>query len=232
MSASVPSTFLELVSRTHDECGFTTDRAPTSVLNQNNMAKKTVNWVRDAHKLVQLEQTNWTFDWAQTGGALVANQEAYDPLVDWGDSVKEFVKTPQAAYVYKTATGTVTRQFLTYLTWEQFRGLNIPPLPSEVPIYWTQRPDGDIVYFPSPSNALWTTVHECYLNPLVLVADTDEPRMPTEYRMSIVWRAVLLFCGNQKDGDLYQHATQEYGLLMDAMREKNLPQWLSGGSLA
>lgn len=237
MTIATPATFLDLVQRTHNECGFTTDRQPVSVLNQNNMAAKLVEWVQSAHTIVQQDSAGerWKFDWAQVQADLQPGDEDYDPVVDFGQAagVKAFAQDDAAAYVYKPATGLVTRIFLRFVPWESFRGLNVPQIQSSAPsYYWTQRPDGQIVYFPCPNVAGWRAVHECYLNPKVLVGDADTPRMPLSYRMAIVWRAVMLFCGNRKDGDLYTHAANEFDRVMTQMRATQLPQWRSGGSLA
>lgn len=232
MSIETPKTYLELVGRAHDECGYTTDRRPATTKNQVNMAAKLIGMVADAHKEVQELEPDWRFNWAIVGGAMAANVDVIDPLVTWGVDVRTFLQHERAAYIYKPATGLISRMFLTYMPWDLFRGLNMPQIFTSNAIYWTMRPDRKLVYFPAPKDVGWTVQHECYLNPQILVADADEPRMPAPYRMSIVWAAVRKFAGQQQDGNLYRHAGRELDIILDGMRQTEQPQWIGGGSLA
>lgn len=223
--------FLQIVQRTYRECGLV-NSAPTAVTGQVNMAAKVVDWVLTAHADLQSDHL-WRFDWAQLSKVLSAGVGSYDPVADWGITVpvRKWIQDGQAAYIYRTADGLTSRQWLHFLTWEQFRGLNIPPIDAS-PIYWTLNPQGHIVYFPAPLTGEWTAVHEYYRGPETLAANADEPRMPADYHMAIVWRAVQLYCGNDSNGEVYKHATQELGRVRDKMERTELPQMGSPGALA
>lgn len=223
-----PSTFLEIVQRTYEECGLS-NNAPSAVTGQAGMAKKVVNWVLAAHQWVQDEEPRWRFDWAQLTAVLSAGVDTYDPVATWAITVKEWVTEPMASYIYKTSVGLTSRQPLTFLQWELFRGLNIPPVTSTTPIYWTVNPQAQVVYFPTPSTSDWTVVHEYYQDTQTMAANTDTPRIPAKYRMSLVWRAVQLYCGNDANGDLYVHASNELKDVMFKMRGTELPAWLGAG---
>lgn len=223
--------FLQTVQRTYRECGLVSN-VPTAVTGQTGMAAKCVDWVLSAHADLQGEHL-WRFDWAQLSKVLSAGDDTYDPVADWGITapVRKWVDAPQASYVYKTATGTTSRQWTHYLPWEQFRGLNLPAVSTSIPIYWTVNPQGYVVYFPAPLTGEWTAVHEYYRGAETLAANTDTPRMPTDYHMGIVWRAVKLYCGNDGAMELYKHADNELRIVMDKMERTELPQMLGAGAM-
>jgi hypothetical protein len=226
-----PTTFLECVQRTYRECGLS-NNAPSAVVDQTGMAQKVVDWVLAAHAWLQNEEERWRFDWAQVTKVLASGVDTIDPVADWAITVKEWVTSPMSAYIYKTATGVISRQELHYIDWEIFRGLNIPPVSSTTPIYWTINPQAKLVYFPKPNSGDWTAVHEYYQDEQTMSAAGDTPRIPAKYRMAIVWRAVQLYCGHDGAADLRQHANAELRDVMEKMRNTELPMYLSPGSLA
>ena len=223
--------FLQLAVRTYEECGLV-NNPPTSVLNQTGMAKKVVQWVLTAAEEVSDEQPDWKFNYSTTSQVLSSGVGEYDPVATWSINPKRFDQQIGSAYVYKTATGLSSRQWLYYLDWEVFQGLNIPEVEGTAPIYWTVRPDGFVVYHPSPNSGDWTVVHRYSSDETAMAANTDEPGIPAKYQMAIVWRAVMLYCGNDGAGDLYRHAKNEFDRLMERMTRSQTPQWLGPGALA
>lgn len=225
-----PTNFLSLVQRTYEEAGLS-NNPPSAVTGQVNMAKKVVNWVLDAHRELQAME-DWRFDWAQVTKVLAANVDTIDPEADWAITVKRWLQNEQSAYVYKTATGLTTRQWLHYIDYNIFRGLNIPVQSGSAPIYWTVNPQGSIVYYPRPDSGDWTAVHEYFAGPETLVANTDVPRLPARYLMAIVWLAVKRYGGHDVNLDARNVAKEELKSVLDKMRSTELAQWLSAGSMA
>jgi hypothetical protein len=229
---AAPSTFLELVKRTYRECNLV-NSPPSTCQSQVNLAGSVVNWVLAAAAEIE-DDRDWRFKWATVSKVLQAGVDTYDPVADWAIQVKEWVTRPLASYMYLTSVGVSSRQWLTFMHWEIFRGLNVPTISSAVttPIYWTINPLGRVVYFPTPGTALWTVVHEYGTDSTPMAADDDTPAVPAKYRMAIVWRAVMFYAGGKTHGPLYQHAQNELSKIMNRMEFQELPKMLSPGSLA
>jgi hypothetical protein len=65
-------------------------------------------------------------------------------------------------------------------------------------------------------------VGDYYRKPEVLVNNTDIPRIPDEYHMVIVWRAVALWSASEENPSLYQTATANFNALMMKMEATEL----------
>jgi hypothetical protein len=61
-----------------------------------------------------------------------------------------------------------------------------------------------------------------YRTPQVMSGNTDEPRMPDEYHMAIVWRAVAMWSASEENPALLQTATQNFRSLMTKMEATEL----------
>lgn len=222
-------TFLQIVQRAYQEAGLT-GSVPSTVLNQTGRALNMVNWVLQAHEEIQTARADWIFDWVQGTFTLTSGDDTYAPVADFSitGGVREFVRT--GAYAYPTASGVNSRLFLEYVEWERFRQLIIPVVPGP-PVAFCRRPDGDVQFYPRP-NATTTAVMEYYRNPQTLSADADVPRMPTWSHMAIVWKAVMIGCGKNKDFSRFDTAEENYEAIYQRMVREQTPQMVTGGSLA
>lgn len=209
-------TFLQLVQRTRQECGIAGD-GPSTVLNQTGIYGKIVNWVLAAHEEIQLKYPNWRFDWAQLSAVLAA-QEAHEPTVDLGVSARQW--DFDGAYCYTTTAGEASRQPLVYVPYADYRDLRIGAGTGQ-PQYVTEAPNKELMFLPTPTGA-HTVVLDYWKKPEVLAANADIPRMPTQYHMAIVWRAVMFYCGHDESMQLYQEARRNYERLISRMEETEL----------
>jgi hypothetical protein len=222
--------FLTLVQAAYRESGFVGE-GPVSVLNQIGRKGDVVRWVLDAHEEIQSERMDWKFDWASGTFALVIGTDTYDPASDFNivGGVREFIRSPRASYVYPTASGPNGRNFLQFVEWDDFRGMNVPNVPGSTPVTFSKRPDGRIVYYPNPSAAC-TVYHEYQLAQQVLVAGADVPRMPARFHMAIAWKAVMIGCGKTKDFGRFDTAEEEYEKILNKMLREETPAITIGGS--
>lgn len=221
--------FLQIVQRAYRESGLA-GSGPTAVANQSGRNQDVVYWVLEAHEEIQGARPDWTFDWAQGTFNLIADQDTYDPVDDFGitGGVRDFLRT--GAYSYPTAQGVNGRLFLEYVEWERFRQLLVPVVPGQ-PVAFTVRPDGDVQFYPRPSVAT-TAVMEYNRLAQTLVNDTDIPRMPAWSHMAIVWKAVMIGCGKTKDWGRHDTAEERYEAIFQRMARECTPQLVTGGALA
>lgn len=209
--------FLELAKAVRREAGISGD-GPSNVSGQTGMYAKIVEWVRQAHDEIQLAEHQWRFDWARHTQPLTDGVDLYDPQ-DWALSVRQWKRdTP---YVYDAALGMQSRHwmnFVPYAAMVQLKSSDARGIPS----YWTETPDRKLWLYPVPQDGL-TLVMEYYQRPKVLAGNTDTPRMPAEYHMAIVWRAVMMCCAEIEDMVRLQIAQRNYAEMMLRMRATELP---------
>lgn len=209
-------TFLQLCQRTRQECGIAGD-GPSAVTNQTGMYGKIVNWVVAAHEEIQLRHPNWRFDWAQYSGVLAA-QESHDPTDDFSISARSF--DFEGAYIYATASGATARQPLSYRPYSEYRDLRISAQTGQ-PLYVTEAPNKSLMFYPIPTGAQ-TVVLDYWQKPEVLAANSDTPRIPDQYQMAIVWRAVMFYCGHDEASDLFRSAKFNFDRIMSRMEDTEL----------
>lgn len=222
-------TFLEAVQRAYRESGIGGSTGPVTVLSQTGRNADFVKWVQTAFEDIQNLRDQWNFAWARGTFTLTSGTDSYDPVVDFGITlgVAEWVR--EGAYVYRPASGLSSRLWLSYLEWERFRDLPIPPVPG-FPNVFSVQPDGLVRYYPKPEQT-YTAVHEYFRNPQVLAADGDVPRLPDRFHMAIVWKAVMHYATFNKDWSLHDSAEEKYEKVMDGVFEKEQGKWTSAGAM-
>jgi hypothetical protein len=208
--------FLAISKRVRSESGISGD-GPVNVNGQTGIYAKVVNWVKQAHEEIQLAEHQWRFDWGRTVQTLIEGQDSYDP-VTWGLSLRQYKRdTP---YVYLTANGPVGKTWLHFIDYPSFVRL-ADTTATGLPVYFTETPDRQLRFYPAPMAGV-TLVMEYFKKPEVLVNNTDIPRMPEEYQMAIVWRAVMMCCTEIEDMARFQSAAKNYTEMMMRMRATEL----------
>lgn len=204
--------FLDICKRVRQETGVA-GNGPANVSGQTGMYASIVGWVLSAHEEIQLRQTNWKFDWATVTTPLVQGTEFYAPTDVWSLPVRNW--DWDSMYTYPTADGAMNRTWLTRLDYNAYRQTRLPSVQGR-PIYVTWKPNKDLGLYPIPKDGL-TLVADYYMTPEVLTSNTDVPRIPDEYHMAIVWRAVMHFCGSEENPSLFAVAERNYNSIMAKM---------------
>lgn len=209
--------FLGICKRVRQEVGVSGD-GPVSVSGQTGMYKKIGDWVLAAHEEIQLRHNNWRFDWATVSTTLTGGTEFYQPTDVWSLPVRNW--DWDSMYCYPTADGVQNRTWQTRLDYNAYRQVRIPSVQGR-PIYVTWKPNKELGFYPIPLAGL-TFVGDYYMVPEVMANNTDIPRMPDEYHMAIVWRAVMFFCSSEENPALYQVASLNYNNLIMKMESTEI----------
>ncbi len=209
--------FLQICQRVRSETGVSGD-GPSNVAGQVGMYKKIVEWVLAAHEEIQLRSTKWRFDWASHSVSLVGGTEKYLPSDVW--SLDERTWDYDSLYVYPTVSGPQARTFLSQLDYNSYRQIRMPSV-TGTPVHVALSPDKGLNFYPIPMAGL-TFVGDYYRKPQVLSANTDIPRIPVDYHMAIVWRAVMHWCSSEENPSLFQTAAQNYRSIMLKMEATEL----------
>lgn len=219
--------FLEICKRVRQETGVSGD-GPSNVSGQVGMYAKLVDWVKSAHEDIQNKQQQWRFDWASISTPLTQGVETYLPSDVW--SIDEKSWDFSSMYVYRTADGPASRTWLDRVDYNTYRQTRIPSVQGR-PIYVAWTPDRKLAFYPIPFDDL-VFVGDYYRKPQVMSANTDIPRIPDEYHMAIVWKAVMYWSSSEENPALYQTAQVNYNSLMSKMETTEIEGPLQAGTLA
>lgn len=193
-------TFLELVQRLRQEAGLP-GTGPSTVTGQVGRLKELVDWTAQAYVDIQQDrqgQWKWlrrpfTFDTTASDG-IYAFGDVTDTLA--GTAITRFSKwrikdrlIPPKIYLQSAGVG--TQRWLHYMGYEPHQLLySIGTQNNGAPAYITIDPQDNIVLGPVP-NDVYTITGEYLRGPQTLAADGEEPEMPEQFHMAIVFRALI-----------------------------------------
>ncbi len=226
--------FLQLCQRLREQAGIS-GSGPGSVLNQSGEMLRVVNWIAYAYEDIQNRHENWEF--LQTGFTFntIINTQNYTidatgvtELCKWKvDELGDFRS-------YLAATGTSDEMELQYVEWETFRTLYLFAANRSVtgrPMYFTVKPDKSLSFWPTP-NVVYTIDGEYFKRPQVMVANTDEPIIPQQYQMAIVWRALIDYAAYESAPEVYSSAELNFKRIMMKLEIDQLPPIWPGDAMA
>lgn len=232
-------TFLELVQRFRQETNYS-NAGPTTTVGQSGDHARAVSWVNDAWREIQ-NRHFWR--WMRKGFTLTASSgvDTYDytscidtPTSSAISRFKEWrVSDPfNPAKCYLSSAGQGAEYFLTYTDWDNFsRIYRIGTQVSGPPAFITIDPNNNLVVGPKPDDT-YVITSEYHRSAQDLTADTDEPEMPNDYHMLIVYTAM-------EDGGMYESADEILGRaqrkgrrLMRQLEGNQLPKMRKAGPLA
>lgn len=210
--------FLTLCKRVRQECGIAGD-GPPAVTGQSGIYAKIISWVQEALAEVERFHSEWDFDWAAHDAPLVAGQAFYSPRSDWGLQLRGIAGG--GVHVYRSPA---SRTWVELCDWDTMRHARASASTVQgLPILAAMTPDRRLCLHPAPAAGMRIEV-EYYREPQQLVEGTDVPRMPAEYHMAIVWRAVMLWCAHDENPALFQSTQANYRALINRMCITQLPQ--------
>lgn len=199
-------TYLQLVNRLRSECGIAGTDITTTV-GQTGEMKRLCNWITQAWEELQLDRQDWDFMRKSVTFNTIANQQTYhvgtgldidiSDFAKWkNDSVRQYL---QSAGI---ATQIILSQYYDYTEFRDFYLLGSRTLVTGRPLYFTIEPASRAILLGFTPNDVYVTDAEYYRTPQELTADADEPIMPAQYHMAIVFKAM------QKYG-LYEVASEQ-----------------------
>lgn len=203
-------TFLELCKRVRADAGISGDIA--TVLNQQGMMAKLVNWVRQADLDIQRMQTSWTFMWRTATPSLQVGVRLYQPA------------DLDIQQVRDSLSFQIGKQYLKMVSWEhwmQSYNLQLVDPPAQ-PTVFTQRPDGAFLFERIPDQAYPLTI-TYYIKPISMASNSSVSVVPEEYHEAIVQRALYLYAKQEEDQYLMQTAQAEFDMLTSQLAADYLP---------
>ncbi|MGQ7248289.1 phage adaptor protein [Halomonas sp. V046] len=207
--------FLQLCKRLRQEVGAAGD-GPAAVTGQHGEYQRLIDWVRQAWLEIQQEQDEWRFNWAQASIELDADFREYSPPVDLDR--------------WDRSTLRVNGRPLREVAWSVFRDWYREDSEREWPTDITRLPNGNLRMDSSPAQLSWLTF-EYWRTPQQLVANIDQPRMPSQYHMVIVYRAMLAYALYENAPEVATAARAGETKITAEMMRRELPAVEIGGPL-
>lgn len=178
---------------------------PTNTTGQTGAMATVVQRTSQAWIDIQKSRPYWKFLRATLTYVLTIDENSYIVATDFGlTTVDKWDK--QSCWIYTTTTADRSR--LLYMPYQAFRG-NFSQYSSGRPQYFTEGPDGTILFDKSPDLA-YVIEMDYWQTPEKLVNATDIPALPEQFHDIIAWKSVMKFAGSEGATDLYTYAKSEY----------------------
>jgi hypothetical protein len=196
--------------------------------------QRIVSWIATAWMDIQILHQDWDFLRGSASCTTVAGQEAYT-LTDFGLTAATWGMWERYTFRnYVTSEGTNSEIFMEHIdydTWRDsyfysgFRAARTRPIVIAV------RPsDSAVILGPVPAEG-YTITGDYFAAPVALEADADEPAIPKQYRMVIVYKAMMAYGRYEGAPEVYQFGENEYKKLMKRLQVDETPQVGWAGAL-
>jgi hypothetical protein len=203
---------------------------PATVTSQTGEAGRIVDWVKSAYEDIQNINASWDFLLSPFTFPTVIGKQDYSAsdisisnLSKWkADSDEDF--TIYSSYADEA--------HLPLMAWWLFRqqylfgsARSATGRPSVVSVH----PNKTLWLSPVP-DAVFTVTGQYYCKDFLL-ADTDEPLLPVDYHLAIIWKGLMYYAAYSSASDLYAHGDREYKKIIRKMSMAELPKITFGEPL-
>jgi len=235
--------FLALVQRAIRECGASGTSLST-VSGASGEAQRFVDWVNQAWLEIQSRRNDW--DWMRSSVLLgegasfttVAGTATY-PLGTGagtcGVAAASFQKWDRSTFrAYTTTVGYTNETFLDPISYDRWRDGYMYGAMRSVqtrPVAVAIGPDKSVCLGPPPT-AGYTVTADYWVKPTLMSADDDEPGMPTEFHMAIVYLAMTFYAGYEAAPEVMARGQGSYDKMMRQLGALQAPMMSVAGPLA
>jgi hypothetical protein len=213
--------FLQLCKRLRSEAGIS-GSGPASVLNQTGEMERVVNWVNQAWEDIQNHRTNW--QWMRGDFSFQTTADKADYTAAEAGIVTRFrdwdVNTIKS---YRTSLGVANEFEISELPYLSYRSVYLTGSQSPgTPVIFARGPDRKLLLGPKPDGE-FTVSGQYWKSRQILVSDTDEPEMPEEFHMLIVWMALERYGIYESAGEVVAAGQKYSKRLMMRLELNQLP---------
>jgi hypothetical protein len=196
--------YLQLCQRARQQCGIEGD-GPASVIAQQGMQKKLVDWVAEAWLYIQnLRQWDWML--ARMSIALPTGQSQITLPADFRQLDTRYVNL---------VDGTGQYQPLSVLDFATFRNqYERAALQTQKPDAVTIAPGNAVLKFSRIADADYTLVADYWQNAVLLAANADAPLIGEQDQWAIIYRAMTYYAAHEDAPEVFQDAQRKFDAAM------------------
>jgi hypothetical protein len=225
--------YLALVGRLRRKCRIAGGN-PTSLANQSEEINRLADWINEAWMEIQLIKGDWewmrgTFSFPTVNGKLTYTAtEAGIPAGTFANWRRDTLRN------HNTATGTTSEIIMSYRTYDEWRNMynfganrNVFTRPTE----YAFTPDKQLAMGPIAA-AGYTVTGEYFTVAKELTAESEEPSMPSQFHMAIVYKAMMFYGASEAAAEVYQEGENQFNLFKNMLVLDRLPEIRMPGALA
>lgn len=224
-------TYLELCQRLRQEAGIS-GTGPSAVTSQVGEMARVVDWIDTAYETIQNLHPDWDFLRFDFSFSTVASTQNYTPTAAGYSEHQTWKRDSLRCYL--TATGATDETWLQYVPWEVFRDARVFGANRTVtgkPIEFSIKPDQSLAFFPIP-DAIYTVVGEYWKRAQTMSNDSDEPLIPRQWQMIIVWEALKSYATHESAPEAMAKAERGYRKIITKMEAARRPGFGIAGPMA
>lgn len=212
-------TYLELCQAVARRAGIG-GTGPTSVVGQSGEYQRVVDWVRQAWEEIQMLHQEWYFRWGRfTVSTTGDGTDEYGICESGIEAINDKTLT-----IYKNDDGVSTKQPLQYLPYDEFVTLHGRRYAEDgTPWTCTMLPNFALKVYPPPDD-VYVIQGDFVRDIQVLAADADEPYVNGSHRLTILFRAMMLYAEHEEATGILATEAAEYNNRLNRMRRVFLPQ--------
>ncbi len=228
--------YLQLAQRLRRRCRVI-GSGPSAVTGQNEEYSRLLDFINEAWMYIQELYPNWAWMRASMSFPTVAAQASYTlaQIEATGTGFTNFGNWNRDSFrYYWTSPGIDTEQVLYYRDYDYWRDVyQIGSLRAQesTPCDITVLPALGLGIGPTPA-AGFTITGDYYKVATELTASTDEPGMPPQFHMLIVYRAMMLYGAGEAAGEIFQTGNNLFKEMLGNLELQQLPELMVGDSLA
>ena len=237
-------TFLELFVRYVHEVDLAVASDPTDVENQTGELGDIVNWLIESWKDLQTRHGGqWPWLRHTFTFPTVASQAQYE-FGDCTDSELSATITRfrtwrlndewQPPKIFLTSAGQGAETWLTYTPWPSYYQIYLignNRTTEGYPAHITEDPLQRIRLGPIP-NDIYTVESDYWLSSQILAVNADEPEMPSDYHMLIVYRAMLDYGYRSISPEVLARSEIRGDQILRNLEGNRFPEFRTAGSMA
>jgi hypothetical protein len=213
--------FLALCKRLRQEAGIS-GTGPSAVTNQTGEMGRVVGWIGAAWSEIQMLHQNWMWMRGSFSFNTTLNDYDYTPA-NAGISERFRQWDTETLRIYKTSEGVGNEFDLPYIPYNQYLRLYLTGTQTaNRPICFTIGPDMKLLLGPKP-NGIYTVSGEYWKSEQELAADDDEPELPSEFHMMIVWWALEHYGLFESAGEVIIRAKKKIKFFKPRLEKNQLP---------
>ncbi|HYN54401.1 MAG TPA: hypothetical protein VES38_06825 [Methylotenera sp.] len=214
-------TFLQICQRLRQEAGIS-GIGPSTVVSQTGEMRRIVDWVNTAYEDIQLARSNW--NWMRGDFSFNTTANDYDYTAAEAGIASRFSQWDvDTIKSFRTSVGVSNEFELGELFYSHYRSIYLTGSQSaDTPVCFSIGPDRKLLLGPKP-NGIFTVSGQYWKSPQVLAANADEPEMPAEYHMLIVWMALEQYGLYESAGECVMRGQKNSKRYMNRLEINQLP---------
>jgi len=240
MSLLSPNTCLELLQRTWLECQIA-GPPPTTIAGLTGEGRDLLHYLNAGWMELQAEHVDWDFMQVTPGFSLptIAGQQIYAPTAiptaaDAAIMVGNVGSWKTDTFrVYLTSSGfpsEVFMEFYHYDDWKDMYQMGTLRTTQTQPIAFTVLPNLSLG-LQCPLTG-YTVIGDYYQAPIAFAVDGDVPALPIQYRIMLVYRAMMVYGLEESAPEVFNQGRSLYTPLHTRLTNSRLPAIRTGGALA